>query len=198
MIDILWIIIAYLIGSIPFSLIIGKLFTNTDIRNHGSGNLGGTNAVRVLGIKYGLPSGLLDITKALVIVFLASKGTIDFSYSPLYLGVAATVGHCYLIYANFRGGKAVSTTLGTLLWFSPLIGLSALIVGLVVILITKYVSVGSTVLGLTGLIIMIFSPNYHISILASSLLVIFIIYRHIPNYKRLLNGTENKVNFKKN
>ncbi|XMB66437.1 glycerol-3-phosphate 1-O-acyltransferase PlsY [Mycoplasmatota bacterium zrk1] len=196
--EFIWIIIAYLLGSIPFSLIIGMVFKKIDIRNHGSGNLGGTNAVRVLGAKYGVPAGLLDISKALIVVYLASSGNIDFGYSPIYLGVAATIGHCYPLFAKFRGGKAVSTTMGTLLGFSPVIGMVAIVIAIIVILVSKYVSVGSTVLGLSALLIMIFNPNYYSSVIACSILFVFIIYRHIPNYKRLANGTENKLSFGKN
>jgi len=194
----LWLIIAYIIGSIPFSLIIGMLFKKTDIRNHGSGNLGGTNAVRVLGSKYGVPAGILDILKAFVIVLLAVTGVIEISYSPVFLGVAATIGHCYPVFAGFRGGKAVSTTMGTLFAFAPIIATIALAIALIIIFTIRYVSLGSTALSLAALIIMIFIPSQGVNLLAYGILVIFILYRHIPNYRNLVNGKESKFYFKKN
>jgi len=182
------------LGSIPFTLVIGRIFKNIDIREHGSGNLGGTNAIRVLGPKLGITAGILDILKAFILVYLAKQGIITATYSPLYLGVATAVGHCYPMFANFKGGKAVSTTMGALLGFSPVIAIISALVGFIVVKITKYVSIGSTVLGITAVLLMILLPNYSESIIASIVLLLFIVYRHIPNYKRLLNGDENKAN----
>ena len=189
--NILWIIGAYLIGSIPFALIVWKLFRQIDIRDFGSGNLGGTNAVRVLGPKLGIPTGLLDIFKAFVIVILAQY-VFNFDYNPLYLGIVASVGHCYPVFANFRGGKAVSTTIGAVLAYSPIVGLVAVLVAIIVIKLTKYVSIGSTVFGIAIVIGLLVQADYQ-AIFPSILLLLFIILRHIPNYKKLLSGTENKA-----
>ena len=190
--NILWIIVAYLIGSIPFALIVGKLFKNIDVREFGSGNLGGTNAIRVLGPKLGVPAGVLDVLKAFIVVLLARLGVIDFEFSPLYLGVIASIGHCYPIFAKFKGGKAVSTSMGTILAFSPVIALIGAAIAFSVIKITKYVSVGSTVFGSVIIISFLITSN-QTAILPSVLLLLFIMFRHIPNYKRLLSGTENKA-----
>jgi len=190
--NILWIIVSYLIGSIPFALIVGKLFKNIDVREFGSGNLGGTNAIRVLGPKLGIPAGVLDISKAFVVVLLARLGVIDFEFSPLYLGVIASVGHCYPIFANFKGGKAVSTSIGTMLAFSPVIALISAAIAFAVIKVTKYVSVGSTAFGSVIIISFLITGN-KTAILPSVLLLLFIMFRHIPNYKRLFSGTESKA-----
>ncbi len=190
--NILWIIVSYLIGSIPFALIVGKLFKNIDIREFGSGNLGGTNAIRVLGPKLGVPAGILDISKAFVVVILARTGVINFEFSPLYLGVIASAGHCYPIFAKFKGGKAVSTSIGTMLAFSPIIGLIAAAIAFTVIKLTKYVSVGSTVFGIVIIVSFLITGN-QAAVLPSILLLLFIMFRHIPNYKRLISGTESKA-----
>jgi len=191
--ELFWIIASYLIGSIPFTLIIGKLFKNTDIRDHGSGNLGGTNAIRVLGPKLGLPAGILDISKALTVVLLAKYGVIDFGFSALYLGVAASIGHCFPLFAQFKGGKAVSTTIGAVLAFAPVITIISAVIAFTVIKVSKFVSVGSTVLGIAIVVMFIFVPGYKDAILPGALLLALIMYRHIPNYKRLLSGNENKA-----
>lgn len=192
--DLFWIFAAYLIGSIPFTLIIGKLFKNTDIRDFGSGNLGGTNAIRVLGPKYGLPAGMLDISKAFVVVLLATLGIINVSYNPLYLGVIASVGHCFPVFAQFKGGKAVSTTMGAVLAFAPVITIISVVTAFAVIKISKFVSVGSTILGIILVLLFIFVPGYTGAIIPAVLLLLLIMFRHIPNYKRLISGNENKAN----
>lgn len=191
--DYIWIIVSYLVGSIPFALIVGKLFKNIDVRDYGSGNLGGTNAIRVLGPKLGIPAGVLDILKAFIIVLLARLNVINFEYSPLYLGVIVSIGHCYPIFAKFKGGKAVSTTIGAVLAFSPIVAIISAAVAFTVIKITKYVSVGSTVLGVAIIMGFLFRTESQSAIIPSVLLLLFIMFRHIPNYKRLLSGNENKA-----
>lgn len=115
MYEILLILLGYLYGSIPFALVIGKVFYNTDVRESGSGNLGGTNAGRVLGKKAGISVIVLDALKAVIIFYLSSYLSLKFNLNPdiKYLaGLACIFGHCYPIFAEFRGGKAVSTSLG--------------------------------------------------------------------------------------
>ena len=112
MYEILLILLGYLYGSIPFALVIGKVFYNTDVRESGSGNLGGTNAGRVLGKKAGISVIVLDALKAVIIFYLSSYLSLKFNLNPdiKYLaGLACIFGHCYPIFAEFRGGKAVST-----------------------------------------------------------------------------------------
>lgn len=192
--DLFWIIVSYFVGSIPFTLIVGKTFKNTDIRDYGSGNLGGTNAIRVLGPKYGLPAGILDILKAFVIVLLAKLGVIEFGYSALYLGVVVSIGHCYPAFAQFKGGKAVSTTIGAALAFAPIITIISAVIAFAVIKFTKFVSVGSTVLGIALVLMFVFVPGYTNDIIPAVLLLALIVFRHRSNYKRLISGNENKAN----
>ncbi|XMB87313.1 glycerol-3-phosphate 1-O-acyltransferase PlsY [Mycoplasmatota bacterium WC44] len=192
--EIIWLIVAYFIGSIPFSLIIGKIFSSTDIRNHGSGNLGATNAIRVLGKKQGITAAVLDVFKSFILVYLADKGIIDVSFSPLYLGVAAAFGHCYPIFANFRGGKAVATSAGAILAISPLLFGIGVVIFFTILKVTKYVSLSSTLVAIVVILSAYLLGESTDTIIASSILVLFIMYRHIPNYKRLIKGNENKAN----
>lgn len=122
MYEILLILLGYLYGSIPFALVIGKVFYNTDVRESGSGNLGGTNAGRVLGKKAGISVIVLDALKAVIIFYLSSYLSLKFNLNPdikYIAGLACIFGHCYPIFAEFRGGKAVSTSLGYFLCIEP-------------------------------------------------------------------------------
>jgi acyl phosphate:glycerol-3-phosphate acyltransferase len=197
--------ICYLLGSIPSGLIIGKLFKNIDIREHGSGNLGGTNAIRVLGKKLGTIVTIMDILKGGVAVLLA-RVAFETNIDPIVFGLVAIIGHIFPIFAKFRGGKAVATSGGILLFYNPfifLIGFASFIISLKV---TKMVSISSTLAAIMSLVATIFfnvhpyfkelwfdgkfNLSFFLVVLAA---VVFIIYRHIPNYKRVLNGTESKI-----
>jgi len=191
------IICAYLLGSIPSGLWIGKIFYKTDIREHGSGNLGGTNSFRVLGKKAGLIVTLLDILKGtaatlLLLLPFFSEATVH----PLILGAVAVVGHMFPIFAGFRGGKAVATSGGVLLGYAwPLFLL--LIAGFFITLkITKIVSLTSMIVSVIaviyGLIYFITTGDFALLILVL-ILTAFIFYRHRANLKRIKDGTEPKV-----
>lgn len=196
-------LIAYLFGSIPFALIIGKVFYKTDIRNFGSGNLGGTNAGRVLGKVAGVSVAFLDMSKAFVVMWVA----IDFipaeyrSYVA-FAGVFAAIGHCFPIFAQFRGGKAVSTAFGYLLGVSIFLVNPVLVwtlfflpcaVALTTLHFTKFVSF-SAMLAITFAVLLSFFVQHDLTIsLALVLIDIILIYRHKSNIKRLRNGTERKV-----
>ena len=208
-IGILLIIASYLIGSIPCGLLIGKA-KGKDLRENGSGNIGSTNAVRTLGLKLGVLSGICDLAKGTVIillVYLLESQQIWFnpfvingdSLYALY-GVAAVVGHCFPIYLKFKGGKAVATSLGVLFATVPWSAFAALVLFLIAMLITGIVSLSSS-LGtlaawITTFIVYGFTLHHNIaSCLVISVLAFLIFFKHIPNYKRLLNGTE--YSFKK-
>ena len=154
LIYLLLIIMSYLYGSIPFALVIGKIFYNTDIRNQGSGNLGGTNAGRVLGKKAGLSVILLDASKCCISILIAR---IVASYTGInadiiYLcALACVIGHCYPIFAGFRGGKAVSVAIGYALMTNIYAFFIAIIVFLITLKISKYVSLSS---------ILVLKPNF--------------------------------------
>ena len=189
--------LGYTFGSIPFALVIGKVFYKTDIRQFGSGNLGGTNAGRVLGKKAGLSVSILDISKAFIVMLIVK------SFDPNQValaGVFATLGHIYPLFAGFKGGKAVSTAAGyilgvsTLVFFKPVeMALIPLLSFFLVLKLTKYVSLSSmTALSLAALISFFVQNDLMISFYLS-LLVSIVIYRHKANIDRLIKGTESKV-----
>ena len=196
MYEILLILLGYLYGSIPFALVIGKVFYNTDVRESGSGNLGGTNAGRVLGKKAGISVIVLDALKAVIIFYLSSYLSLKFNLNPdikYIAGLACIFGHCYPIFAEFRGGKAVSTSLGYFLCIEPLYAVVAIIVFLLVLKISKYVSLSSIS---TALIVLCITPFLAVSITAKLCMlvaVILLVYRHKDNIKRIKNHTESKI-----
>ena len=196
MYEILLILLGYLYGSIPIALVIGKVFYNTDVRESGSGNLGGTNAGRVLGKKAGISVIVLDALKAVIIFYLSSYLSLKFNLNPdiKYLaGLACIFGHCYPIFAEFRGGKAVSTSLGYFLCIEPLYAVVAIVVFLLVLKISKYVSLSSIS---TALIVLCITPFLAVSITAKLCMlvaVILLVYRHKDNIKRIKNQTESKI-----
>lgn len=196
MYEILLILLGYLYGSIPFALVIGKVFYNTDVRESGSGNLGGTNAGRVLGKKAGISVIVLDALKAVIIFYLSSYLSLKSNLNPdikYIAGLACIFGHCYPIFAEFRGGKAVSTSLGYFLCIEPLYAVVAIVVFLLVLKISKYVSLSSIS---TALIVLCITPFLAVSITAKLCMliaVILLVYRHKDNIKRIKNHTESKI-----
>ncbi len=193
---------SYLIGSLPFSFIIPKLFCKIDIRAVGSGNVGATNVFRTCGKFYGFVAFLLDSSKA-GIVYYISYHFFDPNLAPFF-GVAAVVGHCYPVFLKFKGGKGVASATGLLFMINPYICLSLMPIFIIIVAFTSYVSLASMiVVSLVPVIHLVevainqtwYGNNVHISLL---FLAIFIIYRHKSNIIRLKNGTENKVRiFKK-
>ena len=207
---IIFLILSYLLGSIPFGLIIGKL-SGKDLRKHGSGNIGSTNAVRTLGYKLGALSAILDILKgALILIIIYILEKTNTWHNPLILngeslyalyGLMAVVGHCYPVYLKFKGGKAVATSLGVLLAVTPFSALSAVIAFIICVFLTGYVSLSSTVATLVAVLTSFIIYAIFYGMLFNSLIIlvfaIIIFIRHIPNYKRLLNHTEHCFKKKK-
>lgn len=148
--NVIFLLAAYLIGSIPTALIVGKLFFKIDIREHGSNNPGATNTIRVLGKRAGLIVLIVDIGKGALAAALPLLFHLDME--PLTLGLIAVVGHCFPIFAHFRGGKAIATTAGALLIVNPWMLLIAYVTFFGVIFITKYVFLGSISVGVALLI----------------------------------------------
>ncbi|MGM8216252.1 glycerol-3-phosphate 1-O-acyltransferase PlsY [Bacillaceae bacterium W0354] len=183
-------IIAYLFGSIPFALVIGKVFYQTDIREHGSGNLGGTNTFRVLGKKAGLIVSILDILKgtAPVIIVLYFQPELQ----PLIVGAFAVLGHTYPLFAKFRGGKAVATSGGVLLGVSPLLFLILVLSFFTFLKLFKYVSLSSMLTGVVAVITSVIMQDIGL-IIVTIFLATFVIYRHRDNIKRIKNKTEPKI-----
>ncbi|HHU32466.1 MAG TPA: glycerol-3-phosphate 1-O-acyltransferase PlsY [Clostridia bacterium] len=186
---------AYIIGSIPFALIVGKKIGGIDVRNYGSGNLGGTNAFRILGWKVGVPVIVADILKGMLATYLGLR--LGGETLGILAGIAAAVGHCYPLFANFKGGKGVAVGAGIFLIVAPKVILLAAVMFLLTLFIFRYVSLSSIVGALTvGLLTFVYDQSLFLTTL-SWLLVIFVIYRHRSNIKRILNGTENKVGYKR-
>ena len=198
--SLLFVLIAYLIGSFPSGLIIGQLFYKTDIRQHGSGSLGGTNALRVLGKKGGLIVYLLDILKGGIAVLIAMH--MQSELHPLIISVFAPLGHVYPIFAKFKGGKAVATSAGIILFYAPFLLITLAFVFFPTLKLWKMVSLASCLTALTLSIIVWINPfgNEQYDIIARSLftlLTFVVIVKHLPNFKRMIAGTENKIGHKK-
>ncbi|HVI20711.1 MAG TPA: glycerol-3-phosphate 1-O-acyltransferase PlsY [Bacillus sp. (in: firmicutes)] len=184
------VILAYLIGSIPSGLIIGKKFYGVDIRQHGSGNLGGTNTFRVLGVKAGLTVTTADILKGTLASALPFLFQSDLN---LFLaGFFAVIGHTYPIFANFKGGKAVATSAGVLLCYDPLMFVIVIAGFFVCLFITKYVSLSSMLGGVIAFIYSLIVQDISLTIIVT-ILSTFVIYRHRANITRIMNKTEPKV-----
>lgn len=189
-INILIIVIAYLLGSIPSGLIVGKVFYGVDIREHGSGNLGGTNTFRTLGKKAGIAVTLADILKGTLAVFLAKWFGTDLH--PLIVGVVAVIGHMYPLFAGFRGGKAVATSAGILLGYTPLMFLILFLIFMLSLYVTKYVSLASMLAAVGSLTYALIVGDKAL-IMVVAVLSAFVFYRHRANIKRIMNKTEPKI-----
>jgi glycerol-3-phosphate acyltransferase PlsY len=194
------ILVAYLLGSLPTSVWWGKAFYGIDVREFGSGNAGATNTIRVLGKKAGIPVLIVDILKGSAAVCLAyfsdfASGTTPFVNYQIALGIAAVIGHIFPVFAGFRGGKGVATLLGVALAMEPQVAGLALIVFLVVLLVSKYVSLASMSAGLSfPIILLTLFPGRPVSMIAFSIVVsILLIITHKKNIQRLLKKQESKV-----
>ncbi len=190
-------VLAYLFGSIPWALVIGKVFYKTDIRNYGSGNLGGTNAGRVLGKKAGVIVILLDALKAFFTVVLCRWYVPEAS---IYAGMLCCIGHCFPIFAHFKGGKAVATCFGYLIAISLFVthhffwmAIVPLISFFVLLYFSKMVSLSSIgSLGVATITAYFFSES--LSVFASvALLWVFVVWRHRANIERIRKGEEKKI-----
>ncbi len=186
------IIVSYLLGSIPSGLIVGKAFYGIDIREHGSGNLGGTNTFRTLGKKAGMIVTAADILKGTLASALPIMFGVDGQIDPLIAGMIAVVGHMYPVFANFKGGKAVATSGGVLLACAPVMFLVMVVVFLLSLYITKFVSLSSIIASIVAVIYAVIAKE-PLLIIVVSLLSLFVIYRHRANIKRIMNKTEPKI-----
>ncbi len=199
-------VMSYLFGSFPTAIIAGKLLKKIDIREHGSGNAGATNVLRILGWKAALVVLLIDMLKGFIPVFwltaiITGQGDTTIYYQIL-AAFAAIAGHIWTIFAGFRGGKGVGTAAGVFLGLAPAALLIALAAFIIVVAITRYVSLGSLLAALvfiaTELIqrFVFHLPVPDVLLIVSGLVVILIWYAHRANIGRLLAGNESKVSFK--
>lgn len=198
--DIFLILAAYLLGSIPTAVWVGKLFYGIDVREFGSGNAGATNTFRVLGKKAGIPVLLVDIAKGFGAVLLAyvgryEIGSNEFINFQIALGVASLLGHIFPILAGFRGGKGVATLLGIVMAVQPEAASMALVVFLIVLISFRYVSLASMTAGLSFPFIGVLILKYdNVTLIAFSIVVAFLlVVTHKKNISRLLNKQETKV-----
>ncbi len=204
-------IIAYLIGSVNFSVIFSKKFAGFDVREKGSGNAGTTNMLRSVGKKAAAITLICDILKGVVAIGIAILlGYIPEMNKELLLqiaGVAVILGHTFPVFFGFKGGKGVATSLGVLLLSNWQIGLICLVFALVLMILTRMVSVGSCAAAILFPVLTLFI-NEHYTVLTegksgnvyfiySVILAIIVLFNHRENIKRLLNGTENKISFSK-
>ncbi|MCD8509520.1 MAG: glycerol-3-phosphate 1-O-acyltransferase PlsY [Bacillus sp. (in: Bacteria)] len=188
--NILTLVLSYLIGSISFALVIGKIFYKKDIRQYGSGNLGATNAYRVLGVKAGIIVAIADILKGTFACFLPL--ILGSTVNPIVSGFLAIIGHIFPVFARFKGGKAVATATGVFLFLTPVGVLVGFVAFVVTLIFTKYVSLSSM---LASVALVLYSLLFEdIVIISLSLLIsLSVIILHRKNIKRLLSGTENKI-----
>jgi acyl phosphate:glycerol-3-phosphate acyltransferase len=197
----LTLILSYLLGSIATAVWAGKVFHGIDVREHGSGNAGATNVIRVLGWKTGIPVLLIDVLKGWMAAMLpeffnlAGTGTALLTNYQILAGLAVVIGHIFPIFSGFRGGKGVATIFGVLLAIHPLLTISCLGVFLCVMLITGYVSLSSMSAGVAFPVLLLLffnTPSVFFKIF-SILVAIALIYTHRKNISRLLKGEETKL-----
>jgi glycerol-3-phosphate acyltransferase PlsY len=194
--EVIAVALSYLLGSISFSIVIAKWVKGIDIRQHGSGNAGATNTLRVLGKGPGLLVFLLDIGKGVAAVFIG-RALSENDWIPVLCGLAAIIGHNWPIWFRFKGGKGIATTVGVIATLAFLPALCAGVIAIATIALTRYVSLGSLLFAaLTPLFITFF--YFSVPLLSASLLIcIFAFVRHRTNIVKLFQGTENKLGAKK-
>lgn len=192
------VLVSYLLGSIIFSVIMGKLVAGIDIRNHGSGNAGATNTLRIMGKGPAIVVFLLDIGKGVLAVWLAKWFVPDQYGVAVICGIAVILGHNWPIWFNFRGGKGVATTIGMLLTLAFLPTLLAGLIAIIAILITRYVSLGSLLLTVF-LPVFIYWLDYPIELFWGSFaILVFAWVKHRKNIVKIVRGTENKIGSRSN
>lgn len=201
-------VLAYLIGSINFSVIISKKLAGFDVREKGSGNAGTTNVLRVVGKRAALITLVCDILKGVVSVLLALIlgliiKNIDRAFLIQIAGIFVVIGHTFPIFFGFKGGKGVATSIGVLIMTNWKIGLICLVFGLVVIAITRMVSLGSIAAAILCPVLSLFiSTNFIVEasgikyLVYSLILALIVIFNHRENIKRIVSGTENKLSFR--
>lgn len=191
---------AYLLGSIPFGLLVGKLFGAADVRNAGSGNIGATNVARVAGPLAGALTLLMDAGKGALAVFLAARLSNESATWMMVAGLCVLVGHCFPIWLGFRGGKGVATAAGVFLVLCQLAFLAAAILFVLVVLYWRFVSLGSisAAAAMPLLIYFFWAPPHappHVITFGTLAAALLIVYKHDANIQRMVQGDEPKFSF---
>ena len=198
-------IIAYLLGSISFSIIISKKMAGFDVRDKGSKNAGSTNVLRTVGKKAAIITLICDCLKGVIAILIAYiAGNIAENLDRALLiqlaGIFVVLGHTFPVFFKFKGGKGVATSLGVLLMVNWQIGLICLVFALILMALTRFVSLGSVAAAILFPVLTVFITNNYLVpgnyIIFGIILAILVIFNHRENVKRLLTGTENKLSFK--
>jgi glycerol-3-phosphate acyltransferase PlsY len=193
-----WLAAAYLLGATPTSYVAGRLARGLDLREHGSKNLGATNAFRVLGWRWAIPVGVIDIAKGTIPVAVFGAWAHGAPAFPVFLGLAAVLGHMFSPYVGFKGGKGVATAAGMFLALAPLAVVFALPVWGVCLWVSGYVSLSSILVAALFPVLVLITPHAGSpAIIASICLAALIVYSHRANIRRLLDGTENRFRTRK-
>ena len=195
-------LVAYLIGSISFAIIFSKKFAGFDVRERGSNNAGTTNVLRTVGKKAAALTLICDILKGVVAVLLAMLASniwqeADGELLKYLAGLMAIIGHTFPVYYGFKEKKGVATSLGVLLVVNPQIGIICLVFALIIMIATRMVSLGSVLAATLFPILTVFMVDSFSAKVISILIALLVIFNHRSNIKRLKNGTENKISFKK-
>lgn len=194
----LWLAAAYLVGATPTSYLAGRLAKGIDLREHGSKNLGATNVYRLLGWRWAIPVGLIDIAKGAIPVALFGRWAQGAPGFPVFLGLAAVLGHIFSPYVGFKGGKGVATAAGMFLALAPLAVLIALPVWGGCLWATGYVSLSSILVAVVFPLLVRFTPHQgRPAVIASIGLAALIVYSHRANIRRLRDGTESRFRTRK-
>ncbi len=188
-------IIGYFIGSIQIPIMAGKILRKIDIRDYGSGNAGSTNVARVLGVKVAIAVFILDILKG-VAPYLIVKHLYNSEYA-IILGLGIVIGHNFPIFMNFKGGKGAAISLGIMTAFSPILGALILVMAVLIVVTTKYVSLASINGALMAVIYVFITNTTVVEKTTICTMAILLVYQHRGNIKRLIKGEENKLTLKK-
>jgi len=211
------VVLSYLVGSIPTSIILSKLVKGIDIRQYGSGNAGGTNVFRVLGWKWGVLTIILDAVKGAIVVIVVARLYLDnfpfnnitpfddFTLVQIICGIVAVIGHIWTVFAGFRGGKGIATALGFLLTLVTIDMLLALVVFTITVSLSRYISLGSLTAAVSVPLILVIRenifginiPGYNTILPFAIALSLLVIYTHRKNIDRLIKGNESKISFGK-
>jgi len=191
------IVISYLLGSISFSYLAGKFLKGIDIREHGSGNAGATNTLRVLGKGPGFSVFVLDIFKGVLAIWISAWLVPDSIKVEILCGFAVVAGHNWPLYFNFKGGKGIATTIGVMLTLCFLPVIFAGVLAILIIIITRYVSVGSLLFATVLPLFIWWMDKPHEILWLSLVVFVFAYVRHRTNIIKLWHGKENKISFKK-
>ncbi|HZK44306.1 MAG TPA: glycerol-3-phosphate 1-O-acyltransferase PlsY [Syntrophomonadaceae bacterium] len=189
--EILIILICYLIGSIPVSLIVVKIFSGVDIRTIGSGNVGATNVLRALGIKGAIIALSGDLLKGVLAAWLGLL--VGGPLVAAACAVIVVIGHCFPIFSGFKGGKGVATSSGAVLFLMPKIMLALLVIFIVIIILSRYVSLASITVAILLPILVLLFDGFNAYIVMSLIMTVIVVFQHRENIIRLRQGNESKI-----